>query len=213
MEDPWKNFCISTIIVVILISLGSKICAYFPTFTSNVFLATLFGAMLYGAGLGMIFTVDCSSGGTDIIGRLLQHFFPELDIGKALLLVDAVVILMSLFVFREVDLCLWGVVSLIIATYVVDFVISRLNVSTLLLVVTDNGAELARMLVTNSSRGCTVLEAKGAYTNGSKTLLMCAVKEREAVACQERIKSIDKDAFIIFAEAKKVEGNGFVVYQ
>ena len=184
-----------------------------PVYTENMILAVIFGGILFGAGIGIGLAAGASTGGTDILGRLLQCKFPTMPIGKLLLLVDGLIILSSLFVFREIELTLFGVLSLMISTYAVDFVIRQLNVSRIAFVITEKGDEISQYLVSTSPRGVTIIDVVGAYTNDSKKMLFCALKEGESEVFQRKILAIDNQAFIVFSESQRIKGNGFYLYK
>lgn len=176
-------------------------------------IASIFGAVLYGLGLGICFAIGANTGGTDIIARLIQALNPNFPIGKILLGIDAVVIVTGLILLGNVELCLCGIMALFVSTYVIDLVIKKLNVSKLAFVVTDKGREIAQTLVSTSPRGVTIYDATGAYTMTEKQVLMCALKLAETKKFQDTILGIDPEAFVIFSEAQQIVGNGFKVYR
>lgn len=208
----WR-FVSKTILGAALISLFVELFSYLPPATDDVFLATVFGSLLYGVGIGITLVEGASTGGTDILGRLIQHKFPHISIGRLLLIVDAAVILTSLVVFKEVNLTLYGVIALAVSTIAIDTLIKKLNISKLAFVITDKGEEIAHLLVSTSPRGVTLFKAVGAYTGDARDMLMCALKEREIPAFQKKITDSDPHAFIIFSESQQIVGNGFIVYR
>ena len=208
-----KEFVLKTIVGATLISVFVQVFTAFPPVTNDIILATVFGSLLYGFGIGITFLSGSSTGGTDILSRLLQHFFPHIKIGRLLLFVDAMVILTSLISFREINLALWGIIALFLSTFAVDWIIQKLNVSKLAFVITEKGSEVSSFLISTSPRGVTIIDVIGAYTMDKKTLLMCALKENELPEFQEKILNIDADAFIIFSESQQIVGNGFYVYR
>jgi len=208
-----KEFVLKTIIGAANISLFVQIFSELPPMTNDIVLASVFGSLLYGFGIGMTLLSGGSTGGTDILGRLLQHFFPHFKIGKLLLFVDAAVIITSLITFRQINLALWGIVALFLSTFSVDWLIQKLNVSKLAFVVTEKGAEISKILVSTSPRGVTIFDVVGAYTMEKKETLMCALKESEIPEFQRKILEIDPEAFIIFSESQQIVGNGFHVYR
>ena len=208
-----KSFVINSLIGATLLSAFVQIFSYLPSICNDVFLGSVFGAVLYGAGIGLTLVEGASTGGTDILSRLLQHFFPHIKIGNLLLAVDAAVIAVSLAVFGRTELALYGIIALAISSYAVNWLILKLNISKLAFVVTDCGEEIARYLVSNSPRGVTIVRATGGYTMENKTVLMCALKENEAEHFQKRVLEKDSTAFIIFSESSQIVGNGFRVYK
>ena len=186
--------------------------AYIPPVTSNLMLASIFGGIIYGFGIGLSFVEGVSTGGTDILSRFLQAINPHIKIGRVLLAVDASVIILSLITFRQFDLTMYGIIALSISTYAIDWLIGKLNVSKLAFVVTDKGEEIAKFLTSTSPRGVTIIDVTGAYTMDRKTLLLCALKANEIVEFQRKILDIDEHSFIIFSESQQIVGNGFRVY-
>lgn len=208
-----KEFVIKTIIGAANISVFVQLFSELPAMTNDVVLASIFGSLLYGFGIGLTLLSGGSTGGTDILGRLLQHFFPHFKIGKLLLIVDAAVILTSLITFGNINLTLWGIVALFLSTFAVDWLIQKLNISKLAFVVTSKGLEISDFLVSTSPRGVTIIDVVGAYTMEKKMTLMCALKENELPEFQRKILEIDSEAFIIFSESQQIVGNGFHVYR
>jgi len=134
------------------------------------------------------------------------------DIGS-MLAVDAAVILISFCVFRTFDLALYGIIALFLASFSINLLISKLNVSKLAFVVTEKGTDISQYLVSHSPRGVTMIDSVGAYTMNDKKVLMCALKENELPRFQENVLNMDDQAFIIFSESQQIVGNGFRVYK
>lgn len=208
-----KHFVGTTIVGSLLLSLFIHLFSFLPPVTEDVFLASVFGSVLYGVGIGLTLIQGASTGGTDIISRLIQCFFPHVKIGSLLLAVDAIVIGVSLCLFKNVNLTLFGVVALFLASNSINLLISKLNISKLAFVVSDCGHEISKALISETPRGVTLIEATGAYTMTNKNVLMCALKENEIPQFQKRVLEIDKEAFIIFSESQQIVGNGFRVYK
>ncbi len=207
------RFLANSFISAIAIAVFSDLfVAYVPPVTANPLLATIFGGVIYGFGIGLSFVEGASTGGTDILSRFLQAINPHIKIGRVLLAVDATVIITSLITFRQIDLALYGIIALSISTYAIDWLIGKLNVSKLAYVVTDKGEEISKLLTSTSPRGVTIIDVTGAYTMEKKTLLMCALKSNEIVEFQRKILEVDESSFIIFSESQQIVGNGFRVY-
>lgn len=208
-----KDFIVKTLIGITILSGFTQLFSAFPIYTDNMILAAVFGGALYGGGIGMAFAAGASTGGTDIIGRIIQVKFPHIPIGKMLLFVDGIIIAISFVIFRNIELTLFGILTLFVSSFSIDFVISKLNVSRIAFVITDHGEEIARELVSSSPRGVTLIDVKGVYTDTQKKMLFCALKESESEAFQKKILAIDSTAFIVFSESQRIKGNGFYLYK
>ena len=208
-----KEFVIDTVLGSMMLSVFLQAFSYIPPFTNDIFLAVVFGSVLYGLGIGLTLTQGASTGGTDILSRIVQHFFPQVRIGTLLLVVDSLVITASLIIFEEINLALYGALSLFISSYSINWLIQKLNISKLAFVITDKGYEISKKIVTTSPRGVTLIDATGAYTMNNKKVLLCAMKESETVAFQKKILDTDKGAFVIFSESQQILGNGFKIYK
>lgn len=208
-----KQFVLKTLFGAFLLSVFTQIFSAFPIQTENLVLSAVFGGVVYGMGIGLSFAASASTGGTDIIGRIIQVKFPHIPIGKLLLAVDGVIIAVSLIIFKNIDLVMLGITALFVSSYSIDFVISKLNISRIAFVITDCGEEISKKLVSTSPRGVTLIDALGVYTNTPKKLLFCALKESESEVFQKKILEIDKNAFIVFSESQRIKGNGFYLYK
>lgn len=206
-------FVRDTLTGVVLFSVFIRIFSYIPPLTDNILLASIFGAICFGTGVGLTLISGASTGGTDIIARLFQSAYPHIKIGNLMLGVDSAVIVLSLVSFKDIDLMLYGISALIVASFSINTLIAKLNISKLAFVITDKGEEISQLLVSASPRGVTLINATGAYTKEEKDVLMCALKESETPLFQKRILEIDSNAFIIFSESQQIVGNGFRVYK
>lgn len=208
-----RDFVIKSIFSVTVLSALVEVFSLLPPVTHNVFLATLFGSILFGIGASIAFINSANTGGSDIIGRLVQSKYQYFPIGALLLIIDGVIILISLIISRDVDLSLYGLLGLFISTFVIDFIIGRLNSSKLAFVITENGAKISGLIIEKSHRGVTILNAKGAYSGTRKNLLICALKNKQIPDFHKMITDADKNAFIIFTSSEKIFGLGFYVYK
>lgn len=208
-----KEFVLKTLFGISLLSMFTEVFSYLPIYTDNLILSVAFGGALYGIGIGIAFAAGASTGGTDIIGRIIQTKLPTIPIGKMLLFVDGVIILVSLVIFRDIELVLFGVLTLLISSYSIDLIINKLNVSKIAFVITDKGEEISKYLISTSPRGVTLIDVHGVYSDTDKKMLFCALKESETEAFQKKILAIDPESFTVFAESQRIKGNGFYIYK
>ncbi len=207
----WR-FVTKTLYSIGMLTILIEVFSYASPITDNMMLATIFGAVLYGTGIGIVLCQGSTTGGTDILGRLIQHKFSHWKIGKILLGVDLAVILLSFVTFKTTEAVLYGMIALFISTTSIDWLIKGLNISKLAFVITDKGGEIANFLIGTSPRGVTLVDVTGVYTNTPKQMLICALKESELPEFQQKILDKDPDAFIIYSESQQIFGNGFYIY-
>lgn len=208
----WK-FIAKTVFSIASLIIMIEVFSYVPPVTDNMMLTTIFGAVLYGAGIGLVLSQGSTTGGTDILGRLIQYKFPHWKIGKILLGVDLAVIFMSLITFKTIEAVLYGIIALFLSTTSIDLLIKKLNISKLAFIITDKGQEISQTLVETSPRGVTMVDVTGVYTNTTKQMLICALKESEITDFQRKILERDEHAFIIYSESQQIVGKGFNIYR
>ena len=208
-----KELVINSLFGAAMLSIFVEIFSHFGAVTHNEFLAVIFGGLLYGTGLALAFMSGASTGGTDILGRIVQYKFPHMSIGNLLLIIDGCIILVSFLIFKNAELAMYGIMALAISTYSVDFLMRKMNLSKIAFVISPEGAHIAEMLINTSPRGVTILEGTGAYTKTKQYMLVCAIKTKEITAFQKSVLEIDEHAFIIFSESQQIVGNGFYIYR
>jgi uncharacterized membrane-anchored protein YitT (DUF2179 family) len=207
-----RDFVIKTVIGAGIVTVFVQVFSYLPVLTENITLNVVFGSIVYGFGIGLTLISGGSTGGTDILGRLIQYKLPSVRIGSAMLVCDFAVIFASLLVFKNIDLAMYGIIALVASSLSINFLIRALNVSKLAFVITTK-KELSKQLVSTSPRGVTVVDVVGGYTGVEKLMLICALKAKETPSFQARVLAVDPEAFIIFSESEQIVGNGFYVYR
>lgn len=183
-----------------------------PSPVTEPLLAVLYGGLLSGTGLGLVFISGASTGGVDILARLLRPGFPSLPIGKIMLGLDIIVVALTGLVFGDVNKALYSAVTLYVCSLALDAVVYGLDYSTVALIVSDHHETIARAIATQLDRGVTVLDGKGFYSGQSKQVLLSAIKKRQAAELKNLVMDIDPTAFIILQESHQVLGEGFKRY-
>lgn len=180
-----------------------------PVYTGDRILCSLYGGILSGVGMGLIFMAGMTTGGSDILGYVLQKKRPQLSIGRALMAVDGVILLMSIYVFGNIDAALFGLVSLFATTKVIDSVIYGGDASTMATVVTRKPQEIARRVIADLDRSATLIPATGAYSGKNTSVLLCTVRKSQFQRLRRIVYEADPGAFLMAAEASEVLGDGF----
>ena len=176
-------------------------------------LASIFGGVSLGVSLGMIFSKGATTGGTDLIARLLKLPFAWLPIGKLLLAVDLAMLLAVSIAFRSMESAMYGIISLYISTLVMDMVLYGLDQSKVAYIVTTRPQEIAAEIDRQMDRGATFLHGEGSFSREEKLVLMCAFKQKQIVPLKALVHDLDPEAFLIVCDAHEVLGQGFRRYQ
>lgn len=175
-------------------------------------LSAVFGGVLSGAGLGMIFGAGCSSGGTDLLGAILHRYVRHYSVAQMLMLVDGGIVLLGALVYG-VESALYAVIAVYITTKVMDAIMEGLKFAKLAMIISDKDKEIANDILYQMGRGVTVLPAKGGYSKTDKNMLLCAVDKKEIVILMDIVDKNDKSAFMIVTDAREVLGEGFIEYR
>lgn len=178
---------------------------------SNSLIPALVGGALYGAGLGLIFRAGSSTGGTDIIVKLLRKKFRHMKSGVISMSLDVVIVAASGFIYKDIELLLVTVVSIIVFTFAFDWALYGGNSAMLVHIVTteDKAAGICHSILTELDISATILDGKGAYSGNDKTVIMCVVKNFLYPRLRDIIKEHDSDAFTIVSSAKEIYGEGY----
>ena len=176
-------------------------------------LACLCGGALMGVGFGIVFSQGATTGGTDVVARLMKLKFPWLPLGKLLLIPDFIVLMTAALVFGKVETALYGLVGLYVSTHVMDTVLYGLDTSKVAYIISDHWRAIADVLLQEQERGVTILKGTGAYTGADKQVLMVAFKQKGIVQIKRTVHQCDPRAFMIVCNAHDVLGEGFGDYQ
>lgn len=177
----------------------------------DTMLAGIFGGALLGLGIGLVFSKGATTGGTDLIARLLKLKFAWLPMGTLVLIPDFVVIVLAALAFGKVESALYGIVSLFVTTKVMDTVLYGLDSSKVAYIISDACDAIAQAVIA-MDRGATILHGEGAYSGDEKKVLLVAFKQKEIVPLKEKVNEIDPRAFLIVCDAHDVLGEGFRTY-
>ena len=175
-------------------------------------LAALYGGVLSGLGLGLVFIRGASTGGSDIAVRLLQLRHRSFSMGKVMLMFDLVTVILTGLAYRDLNNALYSAVALYVNSIVLDAVIYGLDYSKVALIISDKYAEIVQAIDEKLDRGATLLHGQGAYTGQEKQVILVAIKQKQLAELKEAVSEIDRDAFVIVQNAHQVQGEGFGRY-
>ena len=205
-----KRFALRTAVSVTAFSLFTDLLVLFipaQGVTHDNFLNSIYGAVLMGIGLGIVYRGSGTSGGSDILGRILNHRF-GIPISIAYLMTDAVVVLAGGFAFSW-EKALYGVVVIYVSGLAAEMVAEGSSIFRTALIITEKPDEVIREIMYTMERGVTILSGKGGYTGEDRPVLYCVITRSEVNQVKELIKEIDPDAFMVIGEAHEALGEGF----
>ena len=176
-------------------------------------LACIFGGVLMGGSLGIVFLQGATTGGTDLVARLLKLRFSWLPMGKILLAVDLSVILAVAAVFGNLSSALYGIVALYLSSFVMDKALYGLDNAKVAYIISDSYEAITQALIHDIDRGVTILHGQGGWSGAEKKVLMVAFKQKQIVEIKRMVNDIDPHAFLVVCDAHEVLGDGFRAYQ
>lgn len=205
-----KRFTLKTLVSVAVLSfLLDYVAVYLPEYSGDALLAALFGGVLSGAGLAFVFMSGSTTGGSDILSRLLQKKHPHVSIGKILLVIDAVVIFISVIVFRRIETGLYGMVTVFSTSRVIDSVLYGADTGKAVYVMSPKAQEISEQVIAQIGRGCTLFKATGAFTKNDSQVLLVAVRRSQFYPLKQLVYQMDPEAFVIVTDCSEIIGKGF----
>lgn len=206
-----KKDMIKTLAGVTLLTLCLKLTSSLSnlTVTNDLLLATISGSILLGVGLGIIFRINGTTGGTDLIGLLVNKFLPFISSAVLMGIADFIVVVLSGIISKEIEIALYSALSVYLIVKVTDFIVIGFNYSKSFMIISDNTVKISNAIINNLGRGATLLKATGAYTNNEKNVVLVVISKRQVVTLKKIIKSIDPNAFIIVSDVHEALGEGF----
>lgn len=207
------EFMIKTLICTVISSFGVDLLDFLPKYIAKdgnqMLLAALYGGVLMGAGLGLVFIRNATTGGTDIASRLLKLKWAYVPMGKMMFFLDTAIILVSVFVFKSVDSGLYAMIQLFVCSKIIDLMLYGSDNGKMFVIISKKNDEICKKILDDLDRGATLLKGKGVYSGDDKEVLLCAVRRQETAKLRLIVKEEDQSAFIIMCDASDIIGEGF----
>lgn len=201
------KFVVRSLAGTFFLSVLVEILAFLPVLTTDLLLASIYGGIILGIGLGIVFRSGGSTGGTALAAQLIKYFF-GLSTGQGLLGIDFVIIALAGLVFNA-ELAMYALISLFVTSKVIDLVQEGLGFSKACYIISDKGPEISRAILTDLDRGVTVLKGEGGFSGREKNILLCVVSQAEVSNLKNIVWNIDPDSFFIISNVHEVLGEGF----
>ena len=206
------RFFVGSLFGAVFLSVFIDLFAFFPPIETEPLLGALYGGALCGLGGGTVFMSQASTGGSDIIVRLLKQKYRHMPLGHITISFDFVVATLTGIVFQDISKTLYSLIAIFVTGQVIDAVIYRFDYSKVALIISRKHEDIAATIASKIDRGVTYLYAQGYYSKADTKVIMTAVKKNELSDLTELVVKIDPDAFIIVQEAHQVLGDGFKQY-
>lgn len=207
-----KKFFFSSLLGMLTSSVSIDLLGILPVPEIDPLLAALYGGVTCGLGLGMVFATGATTGGSDIIVRLLKRRWPEVPIGTINMFFDMAVVTLTGIAFGDMSRTLYCIIAVVVMGQVIDAVVYRFDYSKVALIITKQHDEVARRIGIELGRGATFLHGEGTYSHEDTKVVLTAVKRQQLAELKKLVVEVDPNAFIIVQEAHQVLGDGFSRY-
>ena len=207
-----RRFFAGSLLGMLLSSVLIDVFALIPMPQTEPLIGALYGGVTCGLGLGVVFVCGSSTGGSDILARLLKLRYRGVPIGQITMGFDAFVVILTGLVFQDVTKALYTGVTVFLSGKVIDAVVYRFDYSKVALIISREHDAIAQAIGARLDRGATLLHAEGSYTHSQTKVVLTAVKKQQITELKELVMAIDPAAFVIVQEAHQVLGDGFSRY-
>ena len=204
-----RTFLVRSIYGTLMLALALQLMQNFPLGEYDIFLSAIYGGTLAGIGIGIALIAGGTTGGTDILAKVISKKNPALSLGTTVLLIDAFVITLAVIFFGNLSIGLYSAIALFLCTKAIDYITQGLNFAKAAFIISDSHEKISCEIHKKMIRGVTALYGKGTYAGKEKNILLCTVPRLEISRLKKLVATIDSQAFIIFVDAHEVHGQGF----
>ncbi|MBQ2754020.1 MAG: YitT family protein [Clostridia bacterium] len=205
-----KSFAVKSLFATFTLAVFLDVFSFVPNLAPDLVTASVFGGALSGFGFGLVLLKGASTGGSDIIAKIINRRRGHLSIGNILFVTDILIILFATVVFKSINTGLYSIFALYVCSKTIDLLTEGVKFAKLAFIISDNHINIAKEINRKINRGATFLTGKGAYSYKSKYVIMCSLKKNEITMLKELIYKIDPKAFMIITDAREVLGEGFI---
>lgn len=203
-----KSFGAKTLYATIALSACIRFLPQYSA-TENVLLAAIFGGVLIGIGLGIVFKFGGTTGGTDLGGAILNNYFKRFSTSSFMMIIDLFVVIFAAVVNKKLETALYSIIALYILVKVIDQIIEGLGYAKAFFIISSKPNEIGETILKEINRGVTVLKGRGMYTGKDREVLLCVINRAQIAKLKEVVHSIDNKAFIMVTDVHEVLGEGF----
>lgn len=205
-----KQLMLRTLIAVVITTVATDYISWvFPTYVGDRIIASVFGGALIGFGISLVYMRDGTTGGTDIVNKLIHKAKPHISLGVITMMTDAFVVLISIFVYGNLESGLYAIIAIFVSARILDAMLYGTMEGKLVLIFSEKPDEIGHEIIHALDRGATMLNGTGAFSGADKRVICCAVSKSEYFKLKRKVHEIDPRAFMIATTANEVLGEGF----
>ena len=208
----WK-FISRCLLTVVVLGLCTDLLAFLPAMTDSPLLAALYGGVFQGIGIGLFIRFEFSSGGTELLGRVISKWVKVINIPVCVGLCDAVIVVAGAIALQTADNILYALIVVFVSMKLSELILMGLEKSKLCIIICNRGKEVAQALIEKSPRGVTMLDGEGMYKHENRNVLLTCVKNRQLTQLRQIVHSVDESAFVIINDSVEVRGKGFTSWE
>lgn len=209
----WKalgfKYSIRSLVGMIFSTVGISVAENMTQLTTDMMLAALYGGVFSGIGIALTYSGGGSTGGTDLVAKLVHKKRPYMNMGEILLFVDGIIITILVVAFKNIDIGLYSIVALAVMSKIVDFILDGVHFAKAVFIITDNCEKISQYIHSNIGRTATKIEAFGTYSETKKDVLLCIINKKEIPKLKDAINEIDPTAFYVVTTVTEAIGRGF----
>lgn len=203
------RFIVWTFTAVVCNSLFTNLFAAFTAVTENLLLAAIAGSVLVGVGIGIVLRSGATTGGMDIVVKILRKRYPAIKTSTLFMVMDICIVSVAGIVFSDFNIAMYAFIAVIVSGKVMDYVLYGQDEARLVYIVSDNPDVLLKRILEEMEVGATILTGRGAYSKNEKEIIMCVVKKPATPKLEEIVKQEDNRAFMIVSSANEIYGEGY----
>lgn len=204
-----KDFFVKSLIGTVSLSFFIDFFDKFEAVTYDNLLACIYGGILVGIGTAVILKSSSSTGGSDLLTRILKEYKPTLKFGNIITIIDIIIVVLNVIFLKKIEIGLYSAIAIYLMGKMIDILFEGIYFTKLLFIISNNNKEISYKIQNEIKRGVTGIYGKGMHTDSDKLVLMCAVRRNDIANVKQLVKNIDENAFIIVTNSREVLGRGF----
>lgn len=203
------KFIVVSFYAIAFNSIFTNIFSMFPAVTNNLLLAAIAGSILVGTGIGLVLRIGATTGGMDIIIKILRKKYPSIKTSTLFMTIDIIIVIISGFVFKDFNIAMYAFITVALNGRVLDYVLYGKDEARLIYIVSNEADVLLNRILDELDIGATILTGRGAYSKNEKSIIMCVIRKQGVPKLEEIIKQEDNRAFMIVTSANEIYGEGY----